>query len=190
MKSIFVLSALFILASCTNISSRTADQKNQLNCLWGTQKFDLCQYNSQEEKTEALLQEMTLDEKIGQMTQSVWHNNVSPEIVRDKRIGSIIHTEGPTPGPDAIDWINKFNEFQRKALETRLGIPLLIAVDAVHGQNTFEGAVIFPHNIGMASTRNMSLVKQAAQITALETAGTGFNWTFSPCIAMPQHEQI
>jgi beta-glucosidase len=131
---------------------------------------------------------MTLDEKIGQMTQSVWHNNVSPEIVRDKRIGSIIHTEGPTPGPDAIDWINKFNEFQRKALETRLGIPLLIAVDAVHGQNTFEGAVIFPHNIGMASTRNMSLVKQAAQITALETAGTGFNWTFSPCIAMPQHE--
>jgi beta-glucosidase len=61
-------------------------------------------------------------------------------------------------------------------------------VDAVHGQNTFEGAVIFPHNIGMAATRNMSLIKQAAQITALEVAGTGFNWTFSPCIAMPQHE--
>ena len=114
----------------------------------------------------ALLQEMTLDEKIGQMTQSVWHNNVSPEIIRDKTIGSIIHTQGPTPGPDAMDWINKFNEFQSRALETRLGIPLLIAVDAVHGQNTFEGAVIFPHNIGMAATRNMSLIKQAAQITA------------------------
>ena len=137
---------------------------------------------------EALLNEMTLDEKIGQMTQSVWHNNVSPQIINEKVIGSIIHTEGPTPGPNAIDWINKFNEFQRSALHTRLGIPLLIAVDAIHGQNTFEGAVIFPHNIGMAATRNLDLIQRAAQITAIEVAGTGFNWTFSPCIAMPQHE--
>jgi beta-glucosidase len=157
-------------------------------CKWGTQQFDLCQFKTQQQMVDALVLEMNLDEKIGQMTQSVWHNNVSPEIVRNKGIGSIIHTEGPTPGPNAMDWVNKFNEFQTSALQTRLGIPLLIAVDAVHGQNTFEGAVIFPHNIGMAATRNMSLIKQAAQITALEVAGTGFNWTFSPCIAMPQHE--
>jgi beta-glucosidase len=58
----------------------------------------------------------------------------------------------------------------------------------VHGQNTFEGAVIFPHNIGMAATRNLALIRRAAEITAEEVAGTGFNWTFSPCIAMPQHE--
>ena len=119
------------------------------------------------------------------MTQSIWHNDVSPEIVRKKRIGSIIHTDGPVPGPNAMDWINKFNEFQTEALQTRLGIPLLIAVDAVHGQNTFDGAVIFPHNIGMATTRNLALIKRASQITAKEVAGTGFNWTFSPCIAMP-----
>lgn len=131
---------------------------------------------------------MTLDEKIGQMTQSVWHNNVSPEVIRDRAIGSIIHTEGPTPGANAQDWINNFNQFQRSAMQTRLGIPLLIAVDAVHGQNTFEGAVIFPHNIGMAATRNLKLIQEAAEITAIETAGTGFNWTFSPCIAIPEHE--
>jgi beta-glucosidase len=188
MKLVVILGLLILSVGCTSLFSKKADQEIDVICLWGTQQFDLCQYNTYEEMIAALTQEMTLDEKIGQMTQSIWHNSVSPEIIRDRKIGSIIHTEGPTPGPEAMDWVNKFNEFQTKALETRLGIPLLIAVDAIHGQNTFEGAVIFPHNIGMAATRNMSLIKQAAQITAKEVAGTGFNWTFSPCIAMPQHE--
>ena len=194
MKSVLIFTLSLITLGCSNFFVKApvlltkVEDEIKVICEWGSQKFDLCQYQTQQEMIKALMQEMTLDEKIGQMTQSVWHNNVSPEIIRDKTIGSIIHTQGPTPGPDAMDWINKFNEFQSRALETRLGIPLLIAVDAVHGQNTFEGAVIFPHNIGMAATRNMSLIKQAAQITALEVAGTGFNWTFSPCIAMPQHE--
>jgi len=188
MKILWLLALSLAIFGCTTFEAKKPKVDAKVICKWGTEKFDLCQYKTQDEMISALLLEMTLDEKIGQMTQSVWHNNVSPEIIRDKRIGSIIHTEGHTPGPHAMDWINKFNEFQASALQTRLGIPLLIAVDAVHGQNTFEGAVIFPHNIGMAATRNLSLIKQAAQITALEVAGTGFNWTFSPCIAMPQHE--
>ncbi|MEL0068615.1 MAG: glycoside hydrolase family 3 N-terminal domain-containing protein, partial [Gammaproteobacteria bacterium] len=64
----------------------------------------------------------------------------------------------------------------------------MFGVDAVHGQNTFEGSVIFPHNIGMGATRNFDLIERAAEVTAVETAATGFNWTFSPCIAMPEHE--
>jgi len=179
---------LLFLAACTDGAVTEEQDSQALICEWGKQKFDLCRYETQDEMIEAFIQEMDLDEKIGQMTQSVWHNAVSPEIIRSKRIGSIIHTEGPTPGDSATDWVNKFNEFQTEALNTRLGIPLLIGVDAVHGQNTFEGAVIFPHNIGMAATRNMDLIKRAAEITAKEVAGTGFNWTFSPCIAMPQHE--
>jgi len=179
---------LFFSAGCTDFAVIEKDDSQALICVWGKQKFDLCQYDSQDERIEALIQEMDVDEKIGQMTQSVWHNAVSPEIVRLKGIGSIIHTEGPIPGATTMDWVNKFDEFQTEALATRLGIPLLIGVDAVHGQNTFEGAVIFPHNIGMAATRNMKLIKRAAEITAKEVAGTGFNWTFSPCIAMPQHE--
>lgn len=184
MKFTLILAVLAISVGCASLS----EKKTDMTCQWGIQKFDLCQFDTQDQMVAGLIDEMNLDEKIGQMTQSVWHNGVSPEIIRDKRIGSIIHTEGPFPGVDAIDWINTFNEFQSKALETRLGIPLLIAVDAIHGQNTFEGAVIFPHNIGMAATRNMALIKKAAQITAKEAAGTGFNWTFSPVIAMPQHE--
>ena len=188
LKTLAGFSLLILFTGCANTAGVERRETAKVICEWGTQKFDLCRYGTQEEMINALLLEMDLDEKIGQMTQSIWHNGVSPEIVRDKKIGSIIHTEGPVPGPDAMDWINKFNEFQKHALTTRLGIPLLIAVDAIHGQNTFDGAVIFPHNIGMAATRNLQLIKRAAEVTAEEVAGTGFNWTFSPCIAMPQHE--
>ena len=178
------------LAAISISATATAEEtaKQDVICEWGEQKFNLCEYRTDDQRVEALLAEMTLDEKIGQMTMSIWHNGVSPEIVRDFAIGSVIHTEGPFPGETAADWTARFDEFQREAMRTRLGIPLLIGVDAVHGQNTFEGAVIFPHNIGMAATRNMDLVRRAAEITAIEVAGTGFNWTFSPCIAMPEHE--
>ncbi|WP_371195263.1 glycoside hydrolase family 3 protein [Glaciecola sp. SC05] len=196
-KIIIAILAGLSLSACANLEdssdSRSSGAKldqprPDIICEWGTERFDLCQYESEPEMVKALIEKMTLQEKIGQMTQSVWHNGVNPDIIREQNIGSIIHTQGPTPGPLPLDWINKFDEFQIQALQTRLGIPLMTAVDAVHGQNTFEGAVIFPHNIGMAATRNFDLIQRAAEITAIEMAGTGFNWTFSPCIAMPLHE--
>jgi beta-glucosidase len=187
----FIAAIVVLLSSCTTATKLPVADKaisNLYSCVWGTARFNLCQYATDEERITALLAEMTLDEKIGQMTQSVWHNNVTPEVIRDRLIGSVIHTEGPVPGPLVSDWTNKFDEFQRAAMQSRLGIPLLIGVDAVHGQNTYEGATIFPHNIGMGATRNVDLIRRAAEITAIETAATGFNWTFSPCIAMPEHE--
>lgn len=188
MKHKVLLLISCMLAGCSSYPVKTPEKTADVICEWGEQKFNLCEYQTHDQMVDALLAEMTLDEKIGQMTQSVWHNKVSPEIVRDEQIGAIIHTEGPVPGESVMDWVENFDEFQRQATRTRLGIPLLIGVDAVHGQNTFEGAVIFPHNIGMAATRNMGLIQRAAEITAIEVAGTGFNWTFAPCIAMPQHE--
>lgn len=181
---------LVLMQACTlqKTASPALTEKPKVQCIWGSDKFDICRYDSKEAIINALIAEMTVDEKIGQMTQSVWHNSVSPEIIQDRTIGSIIHTEGPIPGPKVSDWVAKFDTFQAHALKTRLGIPLLIGVDAIHGQNTFEGAVIFPHNIGMGATRNYDLIRRAAEITAIETAGTGFNWTFSPVIAMPEHE--
>jgi beta-glucosidase len=104
-------------------------------------------------------------------------------------IGSVIHTQGEVPGTTAKEWQSKMIRLQKEALSTRLGIPLLIGVDAVHGQNTFDGATIFPHNIGMAATRNSKLIERAASITALEAQATGFNWTFSPCAAIPYNEK-
>ena len=142
-----------------------------------------------EQKVDSLLKLMTLEEKIGQMSQ-IRHFEESADVhVSEKFIGSIIHTQGPTPGKTALDWQKRFIELQKMALSTRLGIPLLIAVDAVHGQNTFEGATIFPHNIGLGATRNENLIEKIASITALESQATGFNWVFSPCIAIPYNEK-
>ncbi len=142
-----------------------------------------------EQKVDSLLALMTLDEKIGQMTQVRHFDDITDEDIATKFIGSVIHTQGPNPGNDAAGWQARFIALQKKALSTRLGIPLLFGVDAIHGQNTFEGATIFPHNIGMGATGNARLVEEAAAITAKETQATGFNWTFSPCIAIPYNEK-
>ena len=142
-----------------------------------------------EQKVEALLEQMTLDEKIGQMSQIRHFEENADAHISEKFIGSVIHTQGPTPGNSAKEWQKRFIELQKKALATRLGIPLLFGVDAVHGQNTFEGATIFPHNIGLGATNNEELVYEIAKITALESQATGFNWVFSPCVAIPYNEK-
>ena len=142
-----------------------------------------------EQKVEALLKQMTLDEKIGQMSQIRHFEENADAHISEKFIGSIIHTQGPIPGKSAKEWQKRFIELQKKALATRLRIPLLFGVDAVHGQNTFEGATIFPHNIGLGATNNEELVYEIAKITALESQATGFNWVFSPCVAIPYNEK-
>jgi beta-glucosidase len=141
-----------------------------------------------EQRIENLLAQMTLEEKINQMSQVRHFENLSDEDIATKT-GSVIHTQGPTPGTSAEEWQARFIELQKIALSTRLGIPLIFGVDAVHGQNTFEGATIFPHNIGLGATFNENLVERCAEITALEVQATGFNWTFAPCIAIPYNEK-
>lgn len=142
-----------------------------------------------EQKVDSVLTLMTLDEKIGQMTQVRHFYDIQKGDVTTKFIGSVIHTNGLLPGDGALGWQTRFTELQKEALSTRLGIPLLFGVDAVHGQNTFPGATIFPHNIGLGATGNADLVERAAQITAIEAQATGFNWVFSPCIAIPYNEK-
>ncbi len=142
-----------------------------------------------ERKVESLLAQMTLDEKIGQMTQVRHFDDITIDEIKTKFIGSIIHTQGPTPGNDAAEWQAKFIELQKLALSTRLGIPMFFGVDAVHGQNTYAGATIFPHNIGLGAARNAKLVEDASAITAIEARATGFNWVFSPCVAIPYNEK-
>ena len=132
---------------------------------------------------------MTLDEKIGQMSQVRHFDDITDDDIITKHIGSVIHTQGPLPGNTALEWQARFTTLQKKALSSRLGIPLLFGVDAVHGQNTFEGATIFPHNIGLGASGNAELVEKAASITAIESRATGFNWVFSPCVAIPYNEK-
>jgi beta-glucosidase len=82
-----------------------------------------------------------------------------------------------------------YDGYQARALKTRLAIPLLYGIDAVHGHNNVLGAVVFPHNIGLGCTRNPQLVEHAARITAEEVRATGINWTFAPCVTVPRDER-
>ncbi|KAK9042307.1 hypothetical protein V6N11_017384 [Hibiscus sabdariffa] len=133
-----------------------------------------------------LMGRMTLEEKIGQMVQ-IDRNVSSAEVMRKYFIGSLLSGGGSVLPPHASpkDWINMINEFQRGALSTRLGIPMIYGIDAVHGHNNVHNATIFPHNIGLGATRQvLILVKRIGAATALEVRATGIQYAFAPCIAV------
>ena len=135
---------------------------------------------------DSLIQEMTIDEKIGQMTQvdQQFLNEISD--ISKYGFGSLLSGGGSTPQvnePKA--WAEMYDLYQREALNSRLKIPLLYGIDAVHGHNNVVGATIFPHNIGLGATRDAKLVESVARATALEVAATGIDWDFAPCLAVP-----
>ena len=138
------------------------------------------------ERVDDLLTKMTLEEKIGQMTQ-VDQRAIEPEDVRRWFFGSVLSGGGANPEPNnPQNWADMVLGFQKAALETRLQIPLIYGVDAVHGHSNVIGATIFPHNIGLGATRDPDLVKRIGRATALETSATGVYWNFAPCVAVPQ----
>jgi beta-glucosidase len=133
---------------------------------------------------------MTLDEKIGQMAQVDRAYLRRESDIGDYALGSLLSGGGSSP-PDktAAGWVEMYDRYQSMATGTRLGIPLVYGIDAVHGHNNVVGAVIFPHNIGLGCTRDAGLVERVARATAEEVAATGLDWTFSPCIAVARDER-
>jgi beta-glucosidase len=103
-------------------------------------------------------------------------------------LGSVLSggNSDPDTGNTAQDWLDFVNQFQAQALQTRLKIPIIYGVDAVHGHNNVDGATVFPHHIGLGATRDFDLVRRAERVTAQEVAGTGIRWAFAPCLTVPQ----
>ncbi|OMO75822.1 hypothetical protein CCACVL1_16028 [Corchorus capsularis] len=101
-----------------------------------------------------LMSRMTLAEKIGQMVQ-IDRTVATEQIMRDYSIGSVLSGGGSAPLPEARaeDWVNMINAFQNGSLSSRLGIPMIYGIDAVHGHNNVYNATIFPHNVGLGATR-------------------------------------
>ena len=138
----------------------------------------------------ALLETMSLDEKVGQMTQPDQEFIKDPTDVRTLFIGSVLSGGNSDPATNTVeDWTAMYERFQAQAVSTRLKIPLLYGVDAVHGHNNVIGAVVFPHNIALGATRNARLVEEVSRITAREVRATGINWAFAPCVAVPRDER-
>src|SRR5664280_947957 len=145
-------------------------------------------FSEHDKQVDALLAQMTLDEKIGQMVQ------VDSSALKDKAdvqkyfLGSVLSggSSDPATGNTAQDWLSLVTGFQNQALQTRLKIPLIYGIDAVHGHNNIDGATVFPHHIGLGATHDPKLVERAERVTAEEVVGTGIRWAFAPCVAVPQ----
>jgi beta-glucosidase len=138
-----------------------------------------------------LLGRMTLEEKTGQMTQAERGAVTGdPTLVKTQLLGSVLSGGGSTPAENKpAAWVDMVNTFQEQALQTRLKIPMIYGIDAVHGHGNVNGATIFPHNIGLGATRDPSLVEQTGRATAAEVRATGIPWTFSPCLCVTRDER-
>jgi beta-glucosidase len=146
-------------------------------------------FMAQDARARALLGTMTLDEKIGQMTQGE-HPLKDEADVATYFLGSVLNGGSADPPTNGLqDWTDLYDRLQQRALTTRLRIPLLYGVDAVHGHNNVIGAVVFPHNIGLGATRDARLVEDIARATAEEVRATGIQWTFAPCVAVVRDER-
>ena len=168
-KFIIFLSFLLINISCDNIDSNNLSEAEI------------------SKKVSELIDSMTLDEKVGQMTQIDQRFLDTITDLATYSIGSLLSGGGSHPKvnePQA--WLDMYNKYQEETLKNRLGIPLIYGIDAVHGHNNVYGATIFPQNIGLGATNNPELVYKISEATSLEVAATGIDWTFSPCLSSPE----
>ena len=161
----------------------------QIGCL-ATGIFGFAILNAQADavsQADELLARMTLDEKIGQMVQADMNALKDKGDVKKYFLGSVLSGGNSDPADNRPEtWLKAVNEFQAQALQTRLKIPILYGVDAVHGHNNILGAVIFPHHVGLGATHDPKLIAAAEHVTAQEMEGTGIRWAFAPCVAVSE----
>jgi beta-glucosidase len=139
-----------------------------------------------EARVEDLLARMTLDEKLGQMTLVEKDALEEGDLAR-LSIGAVLSGGGGAPRVNRPGrWADMVDAFQGEATTSRLGIPVLYGVDAVHGHNNVVGATIFPHNIGLGAAGDPQLVHDIGAATAVELLATGIPWNYAPVVAVPQ----
>jgi beta-glucosidase len=139
-----------------------------------------------EQRAADLLGRMSLAEKIGQMTQGE-RDQVNANAAADRLLGSVLSGGGSAPRPNVpASWAEMIDGYQKGMETTRLKIPLIYGIDAVHGHQSVEGATIFPHLMALAATRDAALVRRVGEVTAREMAATGIYWTFSPMVSVTQ----
>ena len=138
-----------------------------------------------------LVEEMTLAEKVGQMTQAELSFIRDFDEIHELSLGSILSggNSDPKEGNSREAWANTYTTCQMSAKKTRHQIPLLYGVDAVHGHSNVLDAVIFPHNIGLGCANDIVLTEKIGRATALEVLATGIEWTFAPCVTVPRDDR-
>ncbi len=172
-KVITIIAICLLVAACA------------LVYFWRQKTNDLAGEYFNDQQIAEYVARMTLPEKIGQMVL-VDKNVVSPTDVKQKVIGGVLSGGGGNPKDNTPDnWKKMVEEYQSAALESKLEIPILYGVDAVHGNGNVKEAVIFPHNIGLGAAHNSALVEAIGTITGDEIRATGANWNFAPVLSLP-----
>lgn len=170
-----LLSIIFVL---TVGCAKTKNKVSENLVIYKNNKY------STAERVKDLVNRMSLEEEIGQMVQAD-RANITPKESGDYKLGSILSGGGSTPEENSPRaWTEMISKYQENAVSTRLGIPIIYGVDAVHGNNIVKDAVVFPHNIGLGAANDTELMKNIASVTAEEMISTGITYDFSPCVAV------
>jgi beta-glucosidase len=145
-----------------------------------------------EARVHAIVAGMTLEQKVGQMTQPDIRS-VTPDDVRKYYIGSILNGGGAWPGMNkhasVDDWLKLSEEFYQASMSTDMAVkvPVIWGTDAVHGHNNVYGTTLFPHNIGLGAAHDPELMQRIGEATAAQVRATGITWAFAPTLAVVQN---
>ncbi|PTL77231.1 exo 1,3/1,4-beta-D-glucan glucohydrolase [Vitiosangium sp. GDMCC 1.1324] len=147
-----------------------------------------------EDRIDKLLANMSLEEKVGQITQ-VEIGHVTPDEVKQYHLGSVLNGGGSWPNGKKGSTVAEWNALADQLWEASMDpanphqIPIIWGVDAVHGHNNVKGATLFPHNIGLGAANDPELIKRIGEVTAREVAQTGLDWAFGPTIAVVRDDR-
>jgi len=143
-------------------------------------------------KARAIVAGMTLEQKVGQITQADIRS-VTPDEVRKYYLGSILNGGGAWPAMNmhasVADWLKLSDDYYRASMSTDMAVkvPVLWGTDAVHGHNNVYGATLFPHNIGLGAAHDPALMTRIGRATAEQVRATGITWAFAPTLAVVQN---
>lgn len=148
-----------------------------------------------EARIDEIMAKMTLEQKVGQVIQAD-SGSVTPEEVKQYRLGSVLSGGNSAPGPkpyaDAATWLEAADAYYLASIDpegVEIAIPTIWGIDAVHGHANLSGAVVFPHNIGLGAANNPDLIEEIYKVTARELRVSGHDWTFAPTLAVPQNDR-
>ena len=163
--------------------------------LWPASKSPIGLDAKIEKRIDALLQRMTVEEKVGQVVQPEW-KSITPAEVSQYHIGTIENGGGAVPDGNkhssVQDWVNLIEPYYDASVDparNRVIIPVIWASDAVHGHNNVYGATLFPHNVGLGAAHDPDLIRRIGEVTAAEVRSTGIDWSFAPTIAVARDDR-
>lgn len=148
-----------------------------------------------EARVDEILAELTLEQKVGQVIQAD-SASVTPEEVKQYRLGSVLSGGNSAPGPlpyaSTEEWLEAADAYFDASLDpegVEVPVPIIWGIDAVHGHGNLKGAVVFPHNIGLGAARDPDLIERIMEVTARELSVSGHDWTFAPTLAVPRDDR-